>query len=429
MRTDSARPSAATGQDTVRLSRHRGVLSLAAAKLISTTGSWTNTVAMPWFVLTTSGSPAKMSFVLAAQVAGIVLLGLPGSAVLSRIGVRRTMLLGDAARVPLVAMIPLLYHFNLLAFPLLLALVFVTGGFTASYVAEQRMAIPQMVGEDTDLVGRASSLLDGATRLGNLAGPVTAGILIGVTGAVNVLWFDAATFLVSFLIVLMLIRPNQAAVTTEPNQAVDQTTRPRWVPRGFHAVANDPVLRWMGLSLLFVGITYPLLMVTLPVLTTTRFDSDPRIYGGLVSASGLGLALGSVLAVTLLGRWPITTLGGIAAVGAMGPLWFLLLPLSPVGLGAVFVVSGLFIPTFSACLSSHFLLYTAPTLRPQVMTGVTATENTAGFTAYAAGGLLVTAIGLQGTLLLVALTGAACSIALVVAVLRIRASPPDRKHR
>lgn len=47
-----------------------------------------------------------------------------------------------------------------------------------------------------------------------------------------------------------------------------------------------------------------------------------------------------------------------------------------------------------------------------------AAENTARFVAYAVGGRLITGIGVQPTLLLIALTGTGCSLAAVAAVLR-----------
>jgi len=389
------------------------VAALTAAKLVSTTGSWTSTVAMPWLVLTTTGSPARMSLVLAAQVAGVVLLGVPGGTVVARLGTRRTMLLGDAARAPLVAAVPLLFQLDALAFPLLLALAFAVGGFAAPYVAAQRLAIPELVGEEPHRVARANSLVDGATRVGNLAGPALAGILIGVLGAANVLWFDAGTFLLSFGIVLVLVHPR-------PHPAAAPTPAPgtgrRWLPAGFRAIAADAALRWMAISLLCVGVTYPLIMVTLPVLTTTRYGGDPRTYGALVAASGLGLAVGSLLAIWVSGRWPLAALGGIAAVGAMGPLWLLPLPLTRLGAGAVLAVSGLFIPVFSACLTSYFTLRIRAELRAQVMTSVVATENTAGFASYACGGMLLAAVGTRATLLVAAIAGTGCAVALLVAV-------------
>jgi MFS family permease len=389
--------------------RGSGVAALTAAKLVSTTGSWTSTVAMPWLVLTTTGSPARMSLVLAAQAAGVILLGLPGGAVVARLGTRRTMLLGDAARAPLIALVPLLFHLDALAFPLLLGLAFAVGGFAAPYVAAQRLAIPELVGEDPQRVARANSLVDGATRIGNLAGPALAGVLIGVLGAANVLWFDALTFLLSFLIVLTLVRPHPAP-TPAP------VPRRRWTPTGFRAIVADPVLRWMAVSLLCVGVTYPLIMVTLPVLTTARFGGDPRTYGALVAASGLGLATGSILAVWLTGRWSLIVLGGVAVVGATTPLWLLPLPLTRLGTGAVLTLSGLFIPVFSACLTSSFTLRTSPALRAHVMTSVVATENTAGFASYACGGILIAAAGTRSALLLAAVLGAGCAAALLVAV-------------
>ncbi len=398
-----------------------GVAALTAAKLLSTTGSWTGTVAMPWLVLTTTGSPARMSLVLAAQVAGVVLLGVPGGAVVNRLGTRRTMLLGDAARAPLVAAVPLLFHLDALAFPLLLALAFAVGGFAAPYVAAQRLAIPELVGEEPHRVARANSLVDGATRIGNLAGPALAGVLIGVVGAANVLWFDALTFLLSFGIILILVHPRpRPAATTAP------AAGPRWLPAGVRTMATDPVLRWMVIALLCVGATYPLIMVTLPVLTTTRYGGDPRTYGALIAAGGLGLAAGSVVTVWASGRWSPAVLGGVAAVGAMGPLWLLPLPLTRLGTGAVLAVSGLFIPVFSACLTAYFTLRTRPGLRAQVMTSVVATENTAGFAAYACGGMLLAAAGTRATLLLAAVIGTGCAVALLVAVTTIIRDRADR---
>jgi predicted MFS family arabinose efflux permease len=182
----------------------------------------------------------------------------------------------------------------------------------------------------------------------------------------------------------------------------------------------------MAISLLCVGVTYPLIMVTLPVLTTTRYGGDPRTYGALVAASGLGLAVGSLLAIWVSGRWPLAALGGIAAVGAMGPLWLLPLPLTRLGAGAVLAVSGLFIPVFSACLTSYFTLRIRAELRAQVMTSVVATENTAGFASYACGGMLLAAVGTRATLLVAAIAGTGCAVALLVAVTAVLRGSPGR---
>ena len=87
------------------LLRDRSVVALLAAEVVSTTGSQMTWLALPWFVLVTTGSATKTTFVAAAEVIGLALLGLPGGRVLGRLGARRTMIFCDAVRAPLMLVI------------------------------------------------------------------------------------------------------------------------------------------------------------------------------------------------------------------------------------------------------------------------------------------------------------------------------------
>ena len=51
--------------------RHRPLRALLAAEVISTTGAQMTWLALPWFVLTTTGSPARMTVVMMAELAGL----------------------------------------------------------------------------------------------------------------------------------------------------------------------------------------------------------------------------------------------------------------------------------------------------------------------------------------------------------------------
>ena len=103
------------------LLRERSILALLAAEVISTTGAQMTWLALPWFVLVTSGSATHTTFVVAAEVIGLALLGLPGGRVLGRLGARRTMMLCDGARAPLMMVIPVLHWTVGVSFALLLA--------------------------------------------------------------------------------------------------------------------------------------------------------------------------------------------------------------------------------------------------------------------------------------------------------------------
>src|SRR5207248_2381264 len=115
--------------------RERSLVALLVAETISTTGMQMTWLALPWFVLTTTGSAGRMVLVLAAEAVGLALFGLPGGSVLARLGPRRMMMLSDGIRGPLTLLIPILHWLGLLSFPLLLALVFALGAFSAGYVA------------------------------------------------------------------------------------------------------------------------------------------------------------------------------------------------------------------------------------------------------------------------------------------------------
>lgn len=70
----------------------RAVRALVGAQVVSSLGSLMTVVALPWFVLETTGSPGRMSLVLAAQAAPLAVLALASGRVATRLGARRTML-------------------------------------------------------------------------------------------------------------------------------------------------------------------------------------------------------------------------------------------------------------------------------------------------------------------------------------------------
>jgi MFS family permease len=89
--------------------RSRSILGLIAAELVSLTGSSMTFVALPWFVLVTTGSTAKLGWVMAAQLVPVGLFGIPAGSLISRLGAKRTMLVSDAARGPLMVVLPVLH--------------------------------------------------------------------------------------------------------------------------------------------------------------------------------------------------------------------------------------------------------------------------------------------------------------------------------
>jgi predicted MFS family arabinose efflux permease len=341
--------------------RNPTLLALAVAEAVSSTGSAMTFLALPWFVLVTSGSPTRMSVVLAAEILPMALFGIPAGSVIARYGSRRTMLVSDLVRAPLIAVVPLLYWTGHLSFAALLALVFAAGVFFAPYITAQRSIIPELFGDDETLVAKASGVFGAATQLPIVIGPAITGILIPWTGSAPVLVVDGATFLFAFGVVLLFVRGGRPV---PPDDAS------RGLLAGVRYLARDRLLGPITLTLIVLDGAANGLTVAVPLLAFTRYHRDPHIAGWIFTGFGVGAVVGSVLVVKLLDRAAPLRIacGGMAALAV--PLWVIAFPVAwPVALLAVVAV-GVVVPFVNAPIMG--IISTRPPLavRAKVMTAV-----------------------------------------------------------
>src|SRR4051794_36046892 len=213
--------------------RNRSLVGLLVAELVSLTGSAMTFVALPWFVLATTGSTARMGWVLAAEMAAIAVVGIPAGSLISRLGAKRTMLVADAARGPLLLVIPILHSSGHLSFGALLGITFAIGAFSAPYFGSMRTIVPEVAGEDERAVAQVSAILGGATRITQILGPVLAGVLIAVTSPSAALVVDGCTYMFSFAVIALFVRAGRR---------VAPTARSRGVFAGLRFVLHDSLL-------------------------------------------------------------------------------------------------------------------------------------------------------------------------------------------
>src|SRR5207249_3590299 len=100
------------------------ILGLLVANTISQVGSALTFIAVPWFVLQTTGSAAKTGLTGVFEALPFIIAGIFGGTLVDRLGFKRTSILADLTSGLTVALIPLLYHTVGLAFWQLLALSF-----------------------------------------------------------------------------------------------------------------------------------------------------------------------------------------------------------------------------------------------------------------------------------------------------------------
>lgn len=290
--------------------------ALLAAEVVSSLGTQMTWLALPWFVLRTTGSPQRMTWVIIAEVVPIAVLGFWGGAIATRVGTRRTMLACDLARVPIFAAIPALHAAGVLPFGVLLALVAASGAFLAPYFSVQRSVIPELIGEEQLDVANATAFFQAANRLTIFLGPPAAGVLIGVVGTASVLYVDAATYLASFVLVGLFVHPPEVKTDAPPTHVLD----------GVRFLLRDKLLRVWTPAFTLIDVCWQLLFASLPVLVVAKYHADPHVLGLLFGGFGGGALIGAFVSLQLVKRYEALALAATAFVFEVLSLWILAVP-------------------------------------------------------------------------------------------------------
>ncbi|MEV6270345.1 MFS transporter [Kribbella sp. NPDC051936] len=164
------------------------------ANVVSICGTRVSAIAIPWFVLITTGSPVKTGLVAMAEMAPLVVVKAMGGPLIDKVGARRVSVVADTASTAVVALVPLLHTLGFLHFPTLLVLVAIAGALRGPGDAAKATLIPDIARAAWVPLERVTGLESTTERLAGFFAYALAGGLITLVGAVNALWIDAASF-------------------------------------------------------------------------------------------------------------------------------------------------------------------------------------------------------------------------------------------
>jgi predicted MFS family arabinose efflux permease len=349
--------------------RNRSLLGLVTAELVSLTGSAMTFVALPWFVLATTGSTAKMGWVLAAEMLPIAIFGIPAGTVISKLGGKKTMLISDAARGPLMLVIPILHSTGHLSFAALLATTFAIGVFAAPYMASSRLIVPEVTGEDEQAVASVGAVLSGANQLTQLAGPVLAGLLIAATTPSTVLVVDGCTYLFSFLVILTVVRAGKR---------VESAARQKGLFSGVKFLLADSLLGPIAIAACAINFVAQGIVLGVQGVAYFRYDANAHVLGYLFAGFGIGALAGAIVAQQLAQKVPLLKLAAVGIVALPLPL-FLLSPTTSWPIAVLILAAfAFFVPLVNAPVVGILTIRTPAELRPKVLTAFMTLATMAG---------------------------------------------------
>ena len=277
-----------TGRD---LRTRRGIWVLAAAAGISGVGNGIAALAIPWFVLVTTGSPAQTGLVAGVTAGGGVVAGILGGAAIDRLGFQRTSVLSDALSGISVLLIPLLHFAGVLEFWHILVLAAVGAFFDLPGFSARASMVPALSARASMPIERGNAILQFATNgAGSLLGPVAAGVLLTVFSAPVALYFDVGTFAIAIVLVSAGIAPLARAARPVDGEG---TSYWREILDGAAHIARDPVLRAIFPTSMMANLIFMPFVVIFAVIARDEYDA-PSVLGLFFGAFGFGALIGTV---------------------------------------------------------------------------------------------------------------------------------------
>lgn len=383
------------------------ITALLVANVISLLGSMLTLIALPWFVLQTTGSAAKTGITGGFVALPAFLVGVFGGTLVDRLGYKRSSVITDTVSGIGIACIPLLYHTVGLAFWQLLAFVFVGNLLAVPGLTARRAMLPELATLARWRLEGVNASFEGVQYLAILLGPPIAGLLIAIIGASNVLWLDAASFATSAVVVGALI----PRVASGMKDAARGKYRDEMVA-GLRFLRGDRLLFALAVG---VGIGNmfgsPLFGVILPVFTKQAYGSAAKL-GIIVAATGAGQVIGAALYGAIGHRLPRRALW-IASFIVVPLPWIMLVFTTslPLIIGALALGSVLAGPTNPLMVTiRHERIPQA--YRGRVFSTFSAIASVAQPVGLSLCGFAVEAIGLKGTIVILILAELALGIAM-----------------
>lgn len=281
--------------------RIRNFRLLFAGQTISTLGDTFYAVALPWLVLTTGGSPQELGIILTGYGLPRVGTTLLGGVLSDKLGPRRVMLIADAVRAVLIALLAAIGIMGHPAFWQLLAVAIPLGAFEGLFVPASFSMIPDIL-DDADLQA-GNSLSFSSTQLSTLVGSGIAGAVVSAVSSGVALAIDAGTFVVSAMS-LVAMRSKKIAVGVTENVALlaEQPATPgsasasEPAPGLWQIVRSSALVQVAFVVAVIANLTFGgMVEVALPTLVHGPLNAGAAGFGLLLAFFGAGALIGSIV--------------------------------------------------------------------------------------------------------------------------------------
>lgn len=273
-----------------KLSGNPDFMRMWAGETISMFGSQITYVAIPLTaVLVLHAQPGEMGILQAAGFAPFLLLTLFAGVWVDRNRRRPILVLANAGRALLLALVPLSALFGWLSMAQLFVISLLVGSLTVFFELAYQSYLPTLVNKDELVEG--NSKLQTSASVSSIGGPGIAGLLMEVLSAPFALLADAVSFLVS---AYMLLRIRK--VEPEPPRLHERGSFQREMREGISIVFKNPYLRVFALEAASYNFFWNLMEAVYILYAVRELGASPLVIGLVFSLGSIGSLVGALIA-------------------------------------------------------------------------------------------------------------------------------------
>ena len=341
---------------TFRSMRVRNYRLYFYGQLVSTSGTWMQTLAVGWLVLRITKSGFAVGLVTALQFLPMLLIGSYGGVIADRRDKRKTLIVTQSGMAICAAGLAGVTLGGVVQLWMIYLLTFVSGIFNAVDNPVRQSFVSEMVGPDA--LPNAVALNSAMFNTSRILGPAVGAVLINLIDVGPCFAINAISF-VAVIGALLMMRPGELHLGRPVERAKGQ------IREGFRYVWHSDELRTTILLMAVVGTLAFNFTVVLPVMARFVFHGGAGTYGWLTSLMGAGSLIGALASASRLNPTRRLLVGsclvfGVCMTAAAVAPTLLVENLLIVLVGASSI-------TFMATANSTCQLISVPAMRGRVM--------------------------------------------------------------
>ncbi|MFM2106466.1 MAG: enterobactin exporter EntS [Chloroflexota bacterium] len=265
--------------------RHRNFRLFFVGQLVSLAGTWMQTLAQSWLVLTLERDPFWLGVVGAAQFGPVLVVGLFGGVLADLLPKRRTIVATQAAQMALAFVLGALTWLGVVELGHVIVLALLLGIVNAIDMPARQSFLIEMVGRED--VASAVGLNAASFNVTRIVGPAIGGVVIGAVGIAACFALNGLSFL-AVLAGLLLMRDEELRLADRLERPGSAREVAGHLAEGLRYVVGTPLVR---LALVMIAIVSTVGMnfgVAIPALADAVLGVGATGLGFLMAAMGLG---------------------------------------------------------------------------------------------------------------------------------------------